>query len=66
MEYTDKELEKLWEELGNIPINEETEETEEIFLDFPIGTHKFDIWHWFDEKHSLGLAKGLMKLENRC
>jgi hypothetical protein len=54
-EYTDKELEELWEEFGDIPMNPKTECMEGEFLHFPIGTHREDIWHWFDEKYSLGV-----------
>ena len=44
--------------LGNIPIND-NDEIEEDFLDFPIGTHKEDIWQWFDEIYPHGVY-GLM------
>ena len=27
----------------------------ERFMNFPAGTHKEDVWHWFDEKHSKGV-----------
>ncbi len=59
---TDKKLEILWQEFGNIPINEDgTINTD--FLHFKKGTDKFKIWHWFDNNHSIGLAKGLIKLK---
>ena len=44
------EIEKLWQELGDIPIND----NEEIELDFHLwkaGTHREDIWHWFDDQY---------------
>ena len=32
-----------------------TEEIEEPYLHFPAGTHREEIWHWFDEQHSKGV-----------
>lgn len=55
-EFDDAHLEILWELFGDIPMNPETECMEEIFLCFPAGTFREDIWHWFDEKHSRGVA----------
>ena len=52
---TDWELERKWEEFGDVPMNPETECIEEPFLDFPAGTHREEIWHWFDEQHSNGV-----------
>lgn len=52
----DATLEKLWEEFGDVPMNPETECMEAPFLDFPAGTFREDIWHWFDERHSKGVA----------
>lgn len=44
-------LNKLWDDLGNIPTvyeGENVDEIEETFLQFPIGTHREVIWHWFE------------------
>lgn len=49
------EIEKLWDEFSNIPINIE-DETEEKFYRWEKGTYRFDIWHWFDEKLPNGLV----------
>lgn len=51
----DTKLEALWREFSNIPIDPETEGIEEEFHYFPIGTHREEIWHWFDERHSKGV-----------
>lgn len=51
----DKLLEKLWESFADIPMNPDTEEMEEPFLYFPAGTHREEIWHWFDERYSSGV-----------
>lgn len=55
-EYTDTELEELWENFGDIPMNPETEVMTADFLHFPKGTHREDIWKWFDQKHSKGVS----------
>lgn len=63
----DEQLEALWEDFGNVPYNDETETIEEDFLSFRAGTHRYDIWHWFDERHSKGVAYLLYKYaRNKC
>jgi len=60
-----KSLEKakeLWEELGDIPVNDK-EEIDEPFLDFEIGIDMYEIWHWFEETFNVSVAKDLMNLE---
>ena len=52
----DNDLKELWEMFGDIPMNPETECMEEAFLGFPAGTHREEIWHWFDERYSKGVA----------
>ena len=59
MKRTLKELQELWNELSDIPVNE-NDEIEEDFLDFPSGTDKFDVWHLFDERCPNGVAEDLM------
>ena len=46
-----EELKKLWNKLGDVPINED-EEIDEDFLHFKKGTHREDIWHWFEEQRA--------------
>lgn len=53
------EVEALWDIFGNIPMNPETECIEDSFLYFPAGTHREDIWEWFDERYEAGVY-GLM------
>ena len=52
----DEILERLWSDLEDVPFNPETECIEENFLCFPAGTDRDEIWHWFDERHSKGVA----------
>ena len=54
--YSDRELEALWEEFSDVPMNPETECMEAPFLDFPAGTHREEIWHWFDERYTTGVT----------
>lgn len=51
-------IEKLWELLGNVPVNSE-DEIEQNFYIWEEGTDKFEIWHWFDDKFEEGLGKYL-------
>ena len=52
----DAELEELWAELEDVPMDPDTECIEAPFLHFPAGTHREDIWHWFDDRHSEGVS----------
>lgn len=52
----DEELEELWAQFGDIPMNPETECIEEKFMGWEPGTSREEIWHWFDERHSKGVA----------
>lgn len=54
--FDDNELEILWGIFGDVWIND-FDEIEEEFLGFPVGTDRFEIWHWFDEHYSGGVAK---------
>lgn len=47
----------LWENFGNIPMNPETEEIEEPWKHFLPGTHREDIWHWFEEQFDISVAE---------
>lgn len=56
----DAELERLWAEFEDVPMNPETEEIEAPFLCFPAGTNREEVWEWFDERYSRGVAKLLL------
>jgi len=51
---------EYWEDFEDIPMNPETECIEEDFLDFRAGTHREEIWHWFEDTFDLSVAKDLM------
>ncbi len=48
------EAKKLWSDFADIPIDE-NEDIEIKFLDFPIGTNRFEIWHWFEETYQVSV-----------
>lgn len=52
----DEALEDLWRQFGDVPMNPETECMDEAFHIWPQGTPREDIWHWFDARHSKGVA----------
>lgn len=52
----DEELEDLWSQFGDVPMNPETECIEEKFMGWEAGTNREEIWHWFDERYSKGIA----------
>lgn len=52
----DEVLEYLWEEFGDFPGVDEEDCLLDDFLGFEAGTHREDVWHWFDEHHSRGVA----------
>lgn len=53
--FNDQQLEEMWERFGDIPMNPETECIEQPFMHWTEGTHREEIWHWFDERHSKGV-----------
>lgn len=52
----DRELEELWADLADVPVDPDTEKLEDDWFIFPKGTDKEDIWHWFDDRHSKGVG----------
>lgn len=52
----DKDLEELWVSFADVPMNPETECIEEKFMGWEPGTNREEIWHWFDERYSKGVA----------
>lgn len=51
----DKVLEFLWERLRDIPVDDDGC-IEEDFLEYVEGTNREEIWQWFDENYSKGVA----------
>lgn len=53
--YDDEKLEAMWDEFGDIPIDED-ECIDVDWQGWSKGTHREEIWHWFDERHSKGVG----------
>lgn len=53
----DNTLDKMWEQLGDIPVNENGTIIEEKFYNWDKGTEKEKIWHWFDDRLIEGIGK---------
>lgn len=51
----DEKVEKLWTLFGDTPVNED-DELDEDFLEFIKGTDRMEVWEWFDDIHSRGVA----------
>ncbi len=46
---------EVWFEFGDVPMNPETECIEESWRSFPAGTHREDIWHWFESTFNVSV-----------
>ncbi|MCD8109982.1 MAG: hypothetical protein LUE14_07775 [Clostridiales bacterium] len=56
----ERSYKELWEELADIPIDSETETIDTDWIGFPAGTHREDIWHWFEDYYKISVAVDLM------
>lgn len=60
MKLTDEQIEKLWDELEDIPFDEDSNTGELLISEdwhiFTTGTEREEIWHWFDDNHSKGVV----------
>lgn len=57
-----KAIKELWLEFGDVPMDPETECIDEPWMDFPKGTFREDIWHWFEDAFHLSVAEDLMHI----
>ena len=48
-ENKEEDIKALWNEFGDVPMNPDTECIEEMWHGFPAGTHREEIWRWFEE-----------------
>jgi len=56
---TDNQVEELWEDLENVPFNDN--DPLDLYLEndwyiFWSGTSRDEIWAWFDRNHSKGIS----------
>lgn len=54
-------VKELWQKLGDIPIDG-NECIEKIFLHFPKGTHRGNIWHWFEDTFNVEVHNLMYRL----
>lgn len=52
---TSEQAKQLWEDFGDVPFDGENEVIEDNFMQFPAGTKKEDIWHYFDKVYEGGV-----------
>ena len=53
---------ELWAEFGDLPMDPETECIESDWLIFPAGTHREEIWQWYERAFHISVAEDLMHL----
>lgn len=53
-------IEDLWLDFGNVPMNPNTECIKEEWNGFAAGTHRYEIWSWFEETYGVSVGKDLM------
>lgn len=60
-------LNDLWEDFGDVPMNPDTEEIEVSWNGFPAGTHREAIWRWFEITFDISVAELLYgKVTSSC
>lgn len=50
----------LWQKLEDHPYDPETECITVPYVIFPVGTHREEIWQWFEDSFHICLAEDLM------
>ena len=58
-----KKVKELWLEFGDVPLNPNTECIEEDWHGFPAGTHREDVWHWFEEEFGIPVSELMYEFE---
>lgn len=53
---------ELWVKFGDVPLDPITETIEIPWENFPVGTHREEIWHWFEETFHISVAEDLMNI----
>lgn len=58
--YDMRAIKNLWSDFGNISLDPETERIEQKWHGFKPGTHREEIWRWFEKTFEISVAKDLM------
>lgn len=62
--YLPESVKTLWDEFGDITMDPDTECIESSWHGFPAGTHREEIWKWFEETFHVSVAEDLMGLDS--
>ena len=57
-------IRELWQQLGDIPLEYNSDNIDVEWHHFPKGTNRFDIWHWFEDTFNISVAIDLMGFED--
>ena len=60
--YDMRAIKNLWSDFGNVPMSPETERIEQQWHGFKPGTHREEIWHWFERIFKVSVAEDLMRV----
>lgn len=60
--YDMRAIKNLWSDFGNISLDPETERIEQKWHGFKPGTHREEIWRWFEKTFDLSVAEDLMNI----
>lgn len=61
----DEKLEILWDQFSDVQIDDD-ECILEDFIGFSFGTHREEVWHWFDKYHSKGVVALMYQDGDSC
>ena len=54
--YVMDSIKMLWRDFGDVPMDPETERIEEEWHGFKKGTHREEIWHWFEDTFNISVG----------
>lgn len=60
--YIDESIRELWKNFGDVPMNPETECIERDWHGFSAGTHREEIWRWFEDTFHVSVAEDLLSV----
>ena len=60
--YNMDSVRKLWMDFGDVSMDPKTERIEKEWHGFKAGTHREEIWHWFDTRSRVSVAEDLMAI----
>jgi len=60
----ENEIKALWLEFGDVLMDPETEELECTWHIFPAGTHREEVWHWFEDTYGISVTDLLYAIDD--